>query len=88
MVSHRAEAFLARIVEMGLEDCIPMMKTRGLTTFSKFAFGCDYNPQMSDASILTTQLLKPIAKDDDALVPSLRMLWWESWALASEEMRR
>eukprot|EP00972_Heterocapsa_arctica_P094104 13879449-Heterocapsa_arctica.AAC.1 len=30
----------------------------GLTSYSKF--GCDYNPQMANASLLATQLLKPL----------------------------
>ena len=92
MVSHRQEAFLARIVEMGLEDCIPALKTKGLTTMSKLAFGCDYNPQMADAGILTEQLLTPMTKVGDVqredLVPPLRMLWWECWAIATQDMKR
>ena len=88
MVSNRSETFFARIVELQLEDCIPELKTRGFTTYAKFAYGCEYNPQMSDASILTTQLLKPVAKDDDDKIPGLRMLWWEAWGIATAAMRR
>ena len=75
MVSNRSETFFARVVELQLEDCIGELKTRGFTTYAKFAYGCEYNPQMADASILTTQLLKPVAKNDDDKIPGLRMLW-------------
>ena len=88
MVSNRSETFLARVVELQLEDCIPELKTRGFTTYAKFAYGCEYNPQMADASILTTQLLKPVAKDDEDKLPGLRMLWWEAWGVATADMRR
>lgn len=88
MASERQEVFFARVVELSLEDLIPALKTRGLTSYAKFAFGCDYNPQMADASLLATQLLKPICGDDEHHIPSLRRLWWEAWGVATADMRR
>ena len=75
MASQRQEVFMAHVAELGLEDTIPKLKTMGLTTYAKYAFGSDYNPQMPDPSILTDQLLKPIADGRADLVPALRMLW-------------
>ena len=88
MASQRQEVFMARVAELGLEDAIPKLKTKGLTTYAKYAFGCDYNPQMPDPSILTNQLLEPVADGKEDMVPLLRMLWWEAWGLAAADMRR
>ena len=88
MVSHRQESFLARVVELGLEDVIPKFKAKGLTTFARYAYGSDYNPQLADTTILNTQLLTPLADGNVDLVPVLRMLWWESWGIATADMRR
>ena len=88
MASMRSENFWARVVELDLEECIPAMKTRGLTTFAKFAFGSNYTPQQADATMLTDQLLKPLAGENDSLIPPMRMLWWESWGMATADMKR
>ena len=61
MVSRRTEVFVARLVELGLEDLIGAMKAKGFTSYDTFAFGTEYHPQMAYSSLLTTQLLKPIA---------------------------
>ena len=61
MASMRSENFWARVVELNLEECIPAMKSKGLTTYAKFAFGSNYTPQQADATMLTEQLLKPLA---------------------------
>jgi hypothetical protein len=87
MASERQEVFLSRVVELGLEDLIPQLKTKGLTSYAKFGFGCDYNPQMADASLLVSQLLKPLCGDDEHHIPSLRRLWWEAWGVATADMR-
>jgi len=88
MASERAEVFLARVVELGLEDCIPKMKTKGLTTYALFAFGTDFNPQMSSTSLLNEQLLEPLSDGNAELIPKLRRLWWEAWGVATADMRR
>ena len=59
MVSMRSDAFWARMVDLGLEDCIGACKTKGLDTMAKFAFRCEFNPQNPDSSKLTEDLLKP-----------------------------
>lgn len=88
MTSMRTETFWARVLEMGLEECIPALKTKGLTTYAKFAFGSDYTPQQADTSTLATQLLKPIVDGKEELIPLLRMLWWESWGVATADLKR
>ena len=88
MASMRSENFWARVIELNLEDCIPEMKVKGLDTYAKFAFGSDYTPAQSDATMLTEKLLKPLAGANDALIPGLRMLWWESWGAATADMKR
>jgi len=88
MSSMRSENFWARVVELDLEECIPAMKAKGLTTYAKFAFGSDYTPQQADATMLTSQLLKPLAGENEGLIPPLRMLWWESWGVATADMKR
>ena len=88
MVSTRQETFFARVVELGLEDCIPTLKAKGWSTYARFAFGSEYNPQMSDPNILTKSLLEPAAGEKPDLVPMLRMLWWESWGIATADMKR
>ena len=88
MASERTEVFLARVVELGLEDCIPKMKTLGITTYALFAFGTDFNPQMSNTALLNDQLLVPLADGNAERIPKLRRLWWESWGVATDDMRR
>ena len=61
MVSMRSETFWARMVDLGLEDCIGACKAKGLDSMAKFAFGCEFNPQNPDSNKLTVDLLKPIA---------------------------
>ena len=78
---------MARLAFLGLEDCIPKLKARGHTTYATFAFACDYTPSQADASVLINQLLKPIA-EDESQIPLLRMLWWESWGIATSDMKR
>ena len=41
MASSRSENFLTRVIELDLDECIPALKAKGLTTFAKFAFGSD-----------------------------------------------
>ena len=84
----RTEVFWARVAELGLEDAIPAMKVRGVTAFAKFAIGSDYTPQQPDMTVLATQLLKPLAGNNTDLIPMLRMLWWESWGIATADMKR
>ena len=79
MVSIRSEAFLARMVELGLEDCIGAFKSRNLTTFARYAFGCEYNPLQAGASILTEQLFRRLAGENADMIPLLRMSRWDSW---------
>eukprot|EP00974_Lingulodinium_polyedra_P059638 5744966-Lingulodinium_polyedra.AAC.1 len=74
MSSLRTETFFARVVELGLEDCIPAMKTKGLDAYAKFVFGSDSTPQQTDAAVLANQLLKPLADGKEELIPILRML--------------
>ena len=88
MSSMRSENFWARVVELDLEEYIPAMKAKNLTTYAKFAFGSDYTPQQADATVLTERLLKPLAGENEGLIPSLRMLWWESWGVATADMKR
>jgi len=88
MASLRVENFMARVIEVGLAECIPQLTAKGFTTYAKFAFGCSYTPQQADTSILTDLLLKPIAGDNEDLIPMLRMLWWESWGVTTADMRR
>ena len=88
MASERTEVFLARVVELGLEDCIPKMKTMGITAYALFAFGTDFNPQMSSTALLNDQLLVPLADGSAERIPKLRRLWWESWGVATDDMRR
>ena len=76
------------MVDLGLEDCIGACKTKGLDTMAKFAFGCEFNPQNPDSSKLTDELLKPIAGEHTEHIPLLRMLWWESWGVATADLRR
>ena len=83
MASMRSENFWVRVIELNLEECIPAMKSKGLTTYAKFAFGSDYTPQQADATMLSEQLLKPMAGENVSLIPPLRMLWWESWGVAT-----
>jgi len=95
MASMRAETFWARVIELGLEDCVPSLKAKGLITYAKFAFGSEYTPQQADTSTLTKQLFKPIVEDAstgerqrEELLPLLRMLWWESWGAAAADLKR
>ena len=88
MSSMRSENFYMRVIELELEEIIPNLKAKGLTTFAKFAFGSDYTPQQSDATMLTEKLLKPLVGENEGLIPSLRMLWWESWGVATADMKR
>ena len=44
MSSMRSENFWSRVIELELEECIPNLKAKGLTTYAKFAFGSDYTP--------------------------------------------
>ena len=41
MSSVRTDTFGARVIEIGLEDCIPAMKVKGLTAHAKFPFGSE-----------------------------------------------
>ena len=43
---------------------------------------------MLDPSVLTKQLLEPIAGDKKDAIPALRMLWWEAWGVSSADMKR
>ncbi|CAK0909372.1 unnamed protein product [Prorocentrum cordatum] len=88
MASEREEVFFARVVELGLEDCVPAMKTKGIKTFAGMGFGTDYNPQMPDPTLLNQQLLVPLSGGNEELVPALRRLWWESWSVATNDMRK
>jgi hypothetical protein len=88
MASLRSENFITRVIELDLDECIPALKAMGLTTFAKFAFGSDYTPQQADAAVLTSQLLEPLAGENKNLIPLLRMLWWESWGVATADMKR
>ena len=88
MASSRSENFITRVIELDLDECIPALKAKGLTTFAKFAFGSDYTPQQADAAVLTSQLLEPLAGENKSLIPLLRMLWWESWGVATADMKR
>ena len=89
MASERTEVFLARVVELGLEDCIPKMKTMGITAYALFAFGTDFNPQMSSTALLNDQLSVPLADGNAERIPKLRRLWWESsWGVATDDMRQ
>ena len=88
MASVRSEIFWARVAELGLEDCIPNMKAKGLNSYAKFAFGSDYTPQQADPSTLVKDLLKPLAGDKEELIPLLRLLWWESWGAATADMKK
>ena len=88
MASMRSDIFFARVVEMGVEDAIPSLKAKGLTTYARFAFGSEFTPANPDTTILTNSLLAPLAGDDADLIPLLRMLWWESWGVATADMKR
>ena len=91
MASQRSEVFFAKICEYGLEDLVGAFKAKGITSFATFAFASNFNPQMADASILTTELLEPLSKTDASLIPKLRMLWWVAWGgghLGHEEIIR
>ena len=88
MSSMRSETFIARVIELDLAECVPAMKVKGLNAYAKFAFGSDYTPQQADSTLLAEQLLKPLAGDNAALIPPLRMLWWESWGVATADVKR
>ena len=49
MASEREEVFFARVVELGLEDCIPAMKAKGIKTFAGMGFGLRDRLQPADA---------------------------------------
>ena len=74
-MAYRTEVFFSRVNELGLESFADKCREMGLTTYSKFAFGSEYKPQMPDPSVLTKQLLEPIAGDKKDAIPALRMLW-------------
>ena len=40
MASLRPEVFRARVVELGLADCLPYLGAKHLDIMSKFAYGC------------------------------------------------
>jgi len=88
MASTRPEALWSRMIELGLEDLIGAFKTKGMNTFAKFGFGCDYTPHGGDPAKLTEDLLKPLAGETPEHVMMLRMLWWESWGIATADMQR
>ena len=88
MSSMRPEVFAARVVGLGLGECLPRMKARGLDTHSKFAFGSEFTPASTDTSKLMEQLLKPMAGDTEEHIPLLRLLWWESWGIATHDAKR
>lgn len=69
-------------------ECLPRMKARGLDTHSKFAFGSEFTPASTDTSKLMEQLLKPMAGDTEEHIPLLRLLWWESWGIATHDAKR
>ena len=71
---------------MGLEDCIPALKAKGLVTYRKYAFATQYNPNQSDTSVLTADLLQPIAEGNENAITDLRILWHEAWAVSTKEM--
>ena len=86
MVSRRQEVFLARLVEINCEDAIPFLNSKGWTTYAAYAFATDYNPNMADSEILTKKLLEPASGGNEKLVPHLRMLWHQAWAISTKEM--
>ena len=88
MSSFRTENFFTRVMELNLTECIPTLKAKNFTTYATFAFGSDYTPQQADAAVLTRQLLEPVAGENTSLIPMLRMLWWESWGVATADMKR
>ncbi len=38
--------------------------------------------------LVDRELLKPVVGENDSLIPQLRMLWWESWGVATADMKR
>ena len=43
---------------------------------------------MSSTALLNDQLLVPLADGNEDRIPKLRRLWWESWGVATDDMRR
>ena len=84
-MAYRTEVFFSGVSELGVESFAAKFREMGLTTYSKFAFGSEYNPHMLDPSVLTKQLPEPITGDKNDAIPALRMLWWEAWRVSSAE---
>ena len=70
VMAYRTEVFFSRVNEIGLESFVGKFREMGLTTYSKFAFGSEYNPHMPDTSVLTKQLLEHIAGDKKDAIPA------------------
>ena len=70
MTSTRKEVFAARVIELGLAECMAAMTLKGVDTYRSFAFGCEYTPQHPRPEVLDEKLLAPIAANDATRIPS------------------
>ena len=86
MATSREEVFESRVSALGLSELMGKFRVAGVQTHQKFAFGVSYNPSMPTAEPLDKWVEK--LSDKPEHWPSLRFLWFESWALVQGDMKR
>jgi hypothetical protein len=89
MSAHSAAVFSARLVELGLGDKAAVFKDKGWTTFSSFAFAANFQPGGADDSNFIKDVITPlVGTADHPLRATIRFLFFESFTIAVEELKR
>ena len=82
--------FKARVLKLGMnEDHFKVMEAKGWNTLGGFAFSSSYAPGQPNDAPFIEGVAKPIfGVADHQLVPALRRLFYEAYAIAAHDMRR
>ena len=82
-------SFEARATAIGLQaDVVEKLKKAGYSCFSDFAYSTTYIPGQTDDTAFVDRVLVPVlGAGDDPRAPKLRRLLFESYAIATDELK-
>ena len=81
------EVFKQRLARLGLGQVEPAFERQGWTTYANFGFATAYNPAKSSEAEFELRVVAPLLGRERKLIPAVRRLYLESYALAAKEVR-
>ena len=79
--------FRQRVLDLGLDDLLPALRTRRIDSWGSFAYSCDYVPGSEDRESFFDLLTSLGVDRRGNQVPAVRRLFYEAVSLAAEELK-